>query len=135
MQAAAPPAVTPTSLGMRLGRHLSWLGRALMLALVVLAWLGVRPGTASDNESDSGAPSATGGGGGGQPAIGGDGELVGVGTRVQTQELVSEGGSGEWFAGTVLALHSSGHATVVYDDGEEWTGALSRIYLLQVYAW
>ena len=72
-----------------------------MLALVVLAWLGVRPGTASDNESDSGAPSATGGGGGGQPAIGGDGELVGVGTRVQTQELVSEGGSGEWFAGTV----------------------------------
>ena len=44
---------------------------------------------------------------------------------------VSEGGSGEWFAGTVLALHPDGHATVVYDDGAEWTGALSRIYLLQ----
>ena len=81
-----------------------------------------------DSESDSGAPAASGGG---QPAIGGDGELVGVGTRVQTQELVSEGGSGDWFAGTVLALHPSGDATVVYDDGEEWTGPLSRIYLLQ----
>ena len=44
---------------------------------------------------------------------------------------MSEGGSGEWFAGTVLALHPDGHATVVYDDGAEWTGALSRIYLLQ----
>lgn len=89
---------------------------------------GIRRPDASDTDSDSSATAS----GGEHPAVGGDGELVGVGARVQTQEDPSEGGSGEWFAGTLLALHASRHGTVVYDDGEEWTGPLCRIYLLQV---
>ena len=62
-----------------------------MLALVVVAWLGVRHG-APDYHSVAGGRPATSEGPG-QPAIGGDGELLVVGARVQTQELVSEGGS------------------------------------------
>jgi len=50
-----------------------------------------------------------------------------VGTRVQTEES----SSGEWFAGSVLALHADGSATIVYDDGDEWTGPMRAIYLLQ----
>eukprot|EP00966_Prymnesium_polylepis_P322510 7378767-Prymnesium_polylepis.2 len=49
------------------------------------------------------------------------------------------GGDDSWFAGTVLSLQEGGAhpqqpqrtVTVIYDDGEEWTGTLDEIYLLQ----
>ena len=74
-------------------------GRALMLALVALAWLGMRRDGATHGVSGAMSSNAPTG-----PAVGGDGELVSVGTRVQTQEMES----GEWFGGTVLALHPGG---------------------------
>lgn len=116
LQAAAPPKITPTSFVKRLGRAMQTLGRALMLALALVAWAGLRQlraGVGASSELSA-------------PAVGADGELLSVGARVQTQEP----SSGEWYAGTVLALHDHA-ATVVYDDGEEWTGGLGEIYLLQ----
>ena len=116
LQAAAPPKITPTSFWKRLGRVLQTLGRALMLALALVAWAGLRQMRAGVGASSG--PSV--------PAVSADGELLSVGARVQTQEPLS----GEWYAGTVLVLHAD-TATVVYDDGEEWTGSLGQIYLLQ----
>lgn len=116
LQAAAPPKIAPTSFGKRLGRVMQTLGRALMLALALVAWAGLRQMRAGVGASTG--PSV--------PAVGADGELLSVGARVQTQEP----SSGEWYAGTVLALHEDA-ATIVYDDGEEWTGSLGQVYLLQ----
>ena len=66
------------------------------------------------------------------PCVGGDGELIAVGTRVQTQWLPADGGDGSWFAGTVIAVYPGRMtATVEYDDGELWTGTLSRVYTLR----
>ena len=44
---------------------------------------------------------------------------------------VLRGGDDSWYAGTILEVHEGGTATVIYDDGEEWTGRLNEIYLLQ----
>ena len=45
--------------------------------------------------------------------------------------------SSSWFGrnffsgGSILSLNPDGTATIVYDDGEEWTARLSEIYVLQ----
>ena len=68
----------------------------------------------------------------GRPAVSADGEILSVGTRVQTQYSAEYGGDGSWFAGTVLSLHDDERrATVIYDDGEEWTARLDEVYVLQ----
>ena len=67
------------------------------------------------------------------PCISADGEILHVGSRVQTQFTRARGGDDSWYAGTVLALQpSSGRASIIYDDGEEWTGQLREIWTLQV---
>ena len=62
-----------------------------------------------------------------------------IGARVQTQYTIGEGGDGSWYQGRVLYLFngssqndssSSYVATIEYDDGEEWTGAASAVYVL-----
>lgn len=61
----------------------------------------------------------------GQPLLSADGEILTVGSRVQTQHTVVSGGDGSWYAGTIVELHAADEtATVIYDDGEEcadWT--------------
>lgn len=48
---------------------------------------------------------------------------------MQTEWTVEEGGDGQWYAGTVVALYPGGGAAVEHDDGELWTGArLHRHY-------
>ncbi|EOD30096.1 hypothetical protein EMIHUDRAFT_203558 [Emiliania huxleyi CCMP1516] len=58
------------------------------------------------------------------PAVCADGELVG--SRVQTEWTVEEGGDGQWYAGTVVALYPGGGAAVEHDDG-----SLSSVYTLR----
>ena len=65
------------------------------------------------------------------PPVGADGELLGVGTRVQSEWSRAEGGDGMWYAGTVVAIYPGAKATVEFDDGELWTGALSELYALR----
>jgi len=50
---------------------------------------------------------------------------------VQTEWTVEEGGDGQWYAGTVVALYPGGGAAVEHDDGELWTGSLSSVYTLR----
>ena len=59
------------------------------------------------------------------------GEIVAVGSRVQTQHTAEYGGDGAWYAGTILTLHDDHRATIIYDDGEEWTARLDEVYVLQ----
>lgn len=55
-----------------------------------------------------------------------------MGTRVQTQWTVEEGGNGHWYAGTITALYpGGGRATIEYDDGDLWTGSLADVYMLR----
>ena len=54
-----------------------------------------------------------------------------VGARVQTQFAIEEGGDDEWYAGTVSALHPGSQVSVVYDDGDSWTGDAREIYMLR----
>jgi len=68
---------------------------------------------------------------GNQPAISADGEILTVGRRVQTQWTADFAGDGSWFAGSVLTLHTDGHATIIYDDGQEWKARLDQIYVMQ----
>ena len=77
------------------------------------------------------AGASTGGAGAIGPAVSADGEILVVGTRVQTQHTAAYGGDGSWYAGTVLTLHVDRKATIVYDDGEEWTARFDEVYLLQ----
>ena len=65
------------------------------------------------------------------PSVSADGEIVTVGSRVQTQHSAAYGGDGSWYAGTVLTLHPDGRAGIIYDDGEEWTAKLDEVYVLQ----
>lgn len=66
------------------------------------------------------------------PRVSADGELLSVGSRVQTQHTRARGGDGSWYAGTVLSLHADGRsATVIYDDGEEEEAPLDEVYVLQ----
>ena len=67
----------------------------------------------------------------GRPSISADGEILSVGSRVQTQFSRARGGDDSWYAGAILALHDNRTATVIYDDGEEWVGRLDEIYVLQ----
>ena len=50
---------------------------------------------------------------------------------MQTQHTAEYGGDGAWYAGTVLTLHEDNRATIIYDDGEEWTARLDEVYVLQ----
>ncbi len=95
----------------------------LMVMTAVVSSLGL---VSSDSRPPSRAGSAAG-----SPSVSADGELLGVGSRVQTQYTVDEGGDDEWYAGTITVLHAGGRATIVYDDGDEWTGSLREIYSLR----
>ena len=55
-----------------------------------------------------------------------------VGSRVQTQYEVREGGNGRWYSGSITRVYpSSGCATIRYDDGDMWTGTANPdIFLL-----
>ena len=87
--------------------------------------------SASPGRSGGGAPTSSRGGGGAS-AIAADGEFVHVGSLVQTQFRVADGGDDEWYAGAIVDLvPARNEATVEYDDGEQWTGSLSRIYTLR----
>ena len=82
------------------------------------------------------SPSAHPPSGGTQPRISADGELLTVGSRVQTQHMVADGGDGGWYAGTVLEVHAEpthpeGTVTIIYDDGEEWMCRVGQVYMLQ----
>ena len=68
--------------------------------------------------------------GGVHSAISADGEILSVGSRVQTQWTRAYGGDDSWWAGAILTLHENGTATIIYDDGEEWTGRMNEIYAL-----
>ena len=66
------------------------------------------------------------------PRVSADGELLSVGTRVQTQHTIARGGDDSWYAATVLSLHVDGRsATLIYDDGEEEQAPLNEVYMLQ----
>ena len=72
----------------------------------------------------------------GHPTVSADGEILSEGSRVQTQWTRARGGDDSWFAGTILTIHGettpqAGHATIIYDDGVEWTGRFNEIYVLQ----
>ena len=54
-----------------------------------------------------------------------------MGSRVQTQFSVAEGGDGNWYAGTLSALHAGARATVVFDDGDEATAPLASVYTIR----
>ena len=56
---------------------------------------------------------------GGGPYVGADGEILAVGSRVQTQHTRARGGDDSWYAGAVLELHANRQATIIYDDGVE----------------
>ena len=44
---------------------------------------------------------------------------------MQTEWTVEEGGDGQWYAGTVVALYPGGGAAVEHDDGERlWAGRM-----------
>ena len=82
------------------------------------------------------APVTGAGGAGVHQGISADGEILTVGSRVQTQWTRARGGDDSWWAGAILTLHGdvgplAGQATVIYDDGEEWTGKLAEIYALR----
>ena len=66
-------------------------------------------------------------------AISADGEILTVGSRVQTQWTTAYGGDDSWWAGAILTLHNDSPptATIIYDDGEEWRGKLSEVYALR----
>lgn len=50
-----------------------------------------------------------------------------------TQHTEEYGGDGSWYAGAILTLHEdSNTATIIYDDGEEWTARLrDEVFVLQ----
>lgn len=52
------------------------------------------------------------------------------GTRCQTQYERSEGGDDRWYVATVEAVYDSGKASLIYDDGDKWTGKGVYIYVL-----
>ena len=60
---------------------------------------------------------------------GANGVLV-IGSRVQTQYTLDEGGDGLYYTGTVTELHSGGEASIRYDDGDSWTGSAMFCFLL-----
>lgn len=116
-----------------IGRILQRAAQWVLLALVATALLGLATDSGGGAQMRIGAHSA-------QPVsarqatappVGADGELLGVGTRVQSEWSRAEGGDGMWYAGTVVAIYPGAKATVEFDDGELWTGALSELYALR----
>ena len=53
-----------------------------------------------------------------------------VGSRVQSQWTVEEGGNGEWFSGRVEACYANGDCKVKFDDGDSWSGPGRYVRLL-----
>lgn len=112
-----------------LGDCMLSFGLYLLSALFVFACLGVR---LMDEERQRGRRAAQFGRMATQtPFVSADGEILVIGSRVQTQYTLDEGGNDEWYAGTVGALLPGGDATVVYDDGDTWTGSCAELYMLR----
>ena len=156
LQAAGPPQLRSTILRRRLATFLNWASSLSLVLLALVAFAGIRrqqfeqsDDAASDgslSELEMGpvplppadvALAARGSRNvvprrvAGAPFISADGEIVAVGSRVQTQHTAEYGGDGAWYAGTILTLHDDHRATIIYDDGEEWTARLDEVYVLQ----
>jgi len=54
---------------------------------------------------------------------------VANGTRVKTLYTEAEGGDGEWYSGVITKLLSNGTCSILYDDGDTWTGSLGSVHL------
>ena len=118
-----------------LARGMQRGGQLMLMLLLVVALLGLSTdpeGGTTRMRLGGRSTRAVAAEGSAAAQVSADGELVGVGTRVQTQWLREEGGDGRWYAGVVVALYPGGaRATVEYDDGELWTGSLGRVYTLR----
>ncbi len=141
LQAASPARLRSTRLAQRASDALSHTAVVLLMALTALAVAGASRTSAWEREtsleaSDSEAEPAEearpmtnvphGG-----PCVSADGEILAVGSRVQTQHTRARGGDDSWYAGAVLALHTDGRATIIYDDGVEEVAPLNEVYMLQ----
>jgi len=142
MQAAGPPHLPSTVMAQHLSRMLRIVAALLLLVLAALAVAGASTtmSVASTNAYESDPEMGSDGARAaemrpltsGQPLLSADGEILTVGSRVQTQHTVVSGGDGSWYAGTIVELHAADEtATVIYDDGEEWLARLRDIYQLR----
>ena len=52
------------------------------------------------------------------------------GVRVQTQWDEGAGHDNKWYCGTIDQVYTNGHAKIVYDDNDTWTGEAIYIYCL-----
>ena len=147
LQAASPAHLRSTRLAQRASDTLGFAAASLLMLLASLAlmgavsnakrsgaWDGAWEGADSfDGGSDSEAETAgeAGRAPGGGPCVGADGEILAVGSRVQTQHTRARGGDDSWYAGAVLELHANRQATIIYDDGVEEVAPLDEVYTLQ----
>ena len=150
LQAASPAHLRSTRLAQRTSDTLGLAAASLLMLLASLAlmgavsnakrsgawdgaWEGSERAESFDGGSDSEAETAgeAGRAPGGGPCVGADGEILAVGSRVQTQHTRARGGDDSWYAGAVLELHANRHATIIYDDGAEEVAPLDEVYTLQ----
>ena len=147
LQAASPGRLRTTLLARRASSLLQFLACMLLLGLTAAALAGASAG-ASDWRDPDDTPSDADGElipvpsdaaarppptlSGAPPAVSADGEILAVGSRVQTQHTRARGGDDSWFAGAVLSLHAGSMATIIYDDGVEEVAPLSEVYVLQI---
>jgi hypothetical protein len=147
LQAASPAHLRSTRLAQRASDALGLAAASLLMLLASLALMGAvsnakRSGAwegaweradSFDGGSDSEAETAgeAGRAPGGGPYVGADGEILAIGSRVQTQHTRARGGDDSWYAGAVLELHANRQATIIYDDGVEEVAPLDEVYTLQ----
>ena len=59
-----------------------------------------------------------------------EGTELRIGMRVQTLYELEEGGDGNWYAGKIALVHRlRKEVTILYDDGDRWTGKASEVFL------
>ena len=60
---------------------------------------------------------------------GADGDLR-IGSHIQTQRTKAKVGKYDWYAGVVTGMPGS-QVSILYDDGETWTGSPHEVWLLE----